>query len=172
MRNIQSQADAVMIGAQTVRITKGLWYPKRLIRVVVTASGKMNQKSRFFTDAPEKAIVACPKGVKPSVPKGVQVFSKGQKELDLKSLMRFLRKEKGVRTLLIEGGSELNASVLSLELVDELFLTLAPKIKLGRETPTYAGGKPLPRSKIQTFKLLEENRLGDELFLRYRRVTR
>ena len=70
------------------------------------------------------------------------------------------------------GGSELNAQLLKADVVDELFLTVAPKIKLGRDVPTYAGGEPLPREAILDFDLLESHVLGDEVFLRYRRRRR
>jgi riboflavin biosynthesis pyrimidine reductase len=53
------------------------------------------------------------------------------------------------------------------DLIDELFLTLAPKIKLGDEIPTFAGGTPLPREKVQSYKLEEVHQIGDEIFLRY-----
>ncbi|HVL39200.1 MAG TPA: dihydrofolate reductase family protein, partial [Fimbriimonadaceae bacterium] len=75
----------------------------------------------------------------------------------------------GIARLLVEGGSELNATLLEGDLADELFLTIAPKVKLGRETPTYAGGDPLPRERMQRYDLLERHQVGDELFLRYRR---
>jgi riboflavin biosynthesis pyrimidine reductase len=76
----------------------------------------------------------------------------------------------GVKHLLCEGGSELNASLLREGLVDELFLTLAPKIKLGRDVPTYAGGEPLSRALVQQYELVEAHTVGSEIFVRYRRL--
>ncbi|MBI5708463.1 MAG: RibD family protein [Armatimonadetes bacterium] len=176
MRQIQAAADAVMIGAGTLRATKGIWFPTHLVRVVVTRSGQVPLGSRFFTDVPEKAIIAGgearalerqPK----SLPHGVMHFPSVDGELDLRGLLRFLRVERGVARLLVEGGSELNGELFGLGVVDELFLTLAPRVKLGRTTPTYAGGEPLPRGHLQNFELISECRVGDELFLRYRRKS-
>ena len=70
---------------------------------------------------------------------------------------------------MIEGGSELNAAILRLNLVDELFLTVAPKIKLGSDIPTYAGGRALERELVQDYKLISSQVKEDEIFLRYRR---
>ena len=53
--------------------------------------------------------------------------------------------------------------------MDELFLTMAPKVKLGRELPTYAGGDPLPKSNLQNYDLIEHHAVESEIFLRYRR---
>lgn len=171
MRQIEGAADAIMVGAGSLRATPGLWYPKDKIRIVVTKSARLDFGSRFFSDAPEKAIVA---GSRQTIRQIGQIgliglIEAGEEELDLIELMRELRTDRGIERLLVEGGSELNATLLEADMVDELFLTLAPKIKLGRETPTYAGGDPLPRQRIQKYHLVEHHVVGDEVFLRYRR---
>ena len=84
-------------------------------------------------------------------------------------ILAVLREGHGLKTLLVEGGSELNASLLSADVVDELFLTLAPKVKLGRETPTLTGGDALARESMRRFRLVSCQPVGDEVFLRYRR---
>ena len=92
----------------------------------------------------------------------------GQGGVDFRALFRHL-KGMGVERLLCLGGSETNAEILREELADELFLTLAPKLKLGRGLPTYAGGEPLERERMQQYRLVEHHVVGDEVFLRYRR---
>ncbi|MCH7944679.1 MAG: hypothetical protein IIC73_01500 [Armatimonadetes bacterium] len=51
--------------------------------------------------------------------------------------------------------------------MDELFLTVTPKVKLGRDVPTYAGGDPLHRDALLKFRLLSNKTAGNEIFLRY-----
>lgn len=165
LRQLEHSVQAVMIGAGTLRATKGIWYPRHLFRFVLTASGVLDRASRFFTDVPERAFVVLSS---PDVA-GSDVLRFGAENLDFCAMLRHLRQELGIETLLVEGGSELNAQFLERELADELFLTVAPKIKLGRDTPTYAGGEPLPRERIQNYRLIEHHRAGDEIFLRYRR---
>jgi riboflavin biosynthesis pyrimidine reductase len=53
--------------------------------------------------------------------------------LDLRLAMRELSERFGVRTLLCEGGPHLNAELLAAGLVDELFLSLAPKLTGGED---------------------------------------
>ncbi len=84
-------------------------------------------------------------------------------------MFHHLRKELKIARVLIEGGSELNASLLAEDLVDELFMTIAPKVKLGRDVPTIADGNPLSRDSLLTWSLISEKVKGNELFLRYRR---
>lgn len=170
MRTIEMAADAVIIGAGSQRSSAKITYPSHLLRFVVTKSGNLLYESRFFNDDREKAIVVCPESV--SVPDGVRTLRVGTSEVDLRSAFRAIREEFGVQRLLVEGGSELNAQVLALELVDELFLTVAPKVKLGKDTPTYADGEPLSREDVQNYQLVQCMTVGDEVFMRYRKAVR
>lgn len=156
MRWLEETSDGVMLGAGSLRSTPGLWYRKDLFRFVVTYSGKIDYTCRFFTDSPEKAYLVGP-GDWQQIPHD-----------NMKSTLQVI-KSLGVERLLIEGGSELNASLLKEDLVDELFLTVAPKVKLGRDIPTYAGGDPLPKDALLQFVLVESHTVGNEVFLRYRR---
>lgn len=169
MRRIQDSVDAVLIGATNQRTTPKLWYPSDKIRIVVTRSGNVLYPSRFFDDAPDKAVVFCTDSSElPALPEGTRVFRLGKEEIDWAQALTLLR-ELGVTNLLVEGGSEVNAQILGLQLVDELFLTLAPKIKLGADTPTYADGKALSRDQVQNYELIEHHVHDDEVFLRFRR---
>ncbi len=168
MRNLQSACDAVMIGAQTLRSNPRAWYPAELWRIVATRSGHLDFGSRFF-EHPSRVLIACPEDAEMASESGFSTIRAGRGSVDFAVLLGRLRNDYGIGRLLVEGGSELNAALLVRELVDELFLTLAPKVKLGRTTPTYAGGEPLDRGQIQRYALLDVLKVGDELFLRYRR---
>lgn len=169
MDKIESASDAVLIGGQTLRATSKKWSPKARIRVGISKSGKVPFDSQFFADPTGQAYLACPSGLVAELPDHVQRINAGKGEVDPVWLAKHLRTEMGVERLHILGGSETNAQFLSRNLVDELFLTIAPKVKLGRELPTYAGGDPLPMELLQGYELLEHHVVESELFLRYRR---
>jgi len=166
MRNIEAAADAVMIGAQTLRATPKVRFDPRLFRIVVTRNGSFRTDIRFFTEAPERAIVAIGGDAEIVLPPGVRTIRFDS----FTEFLKRIREEFGVENLLVEGGSELNASILTEDVVDELFLTIAPKIRLGRGLPTYAGGEPLPRGALLDFRLISAESIADEVFLRYRRM--
>ena len=70
----------------------------------------------------------------------------------------------------IDGGPTLIAELLDQNLLDELFVTIAPKI-FGSETGktmTLAEGKLFEPDKIKQFKLISSEVIGDEVFVRYR----
>ena len=151
MRRIERHAKAVLVGAQTLRATPAKWNPQSPIRIVLSKSGDVPKESRFLTDG--ESYIAGPTGDLPF--------------RDFPDLLQQLR-ERGIERLLILGGSEVNAQFLHAGLVDELFLTLTPKIKLGRDVPTYADGVALPRSLVQSYDLVEHHVVGNEIFARYR----
>jgi riboflavin biosynthesis pyrimidine reductase len=116
------------------------------------------------------AIVLCPSETTlPDLPKGARVLRFGKESVDWLEAMEHLRDIENISTLLVEGGSEINAQLLQLGWPNELFLTIAPKIKLGEDTPTYADGEPLPRHAVQNYDLTEFHRHENEVFLRYRK---
>lgn len=94
----------------------------------------------------------------------VVVTSDGGEWADPAELLRSLREE-GVRAVICEGGPRLHASLQAEGLVDELFLTIAPKLS-GGEAPRIVEG-PLP--EIVDFDLVWLLEEDGELFARYRR---
>ncbi len=161
LRFLQSKVDAVLIGANTLRSTKNIWYPKELIRLVLTKDAELPLESRFFTDVPEKTFVV----TNASTPAGMQSIPFEGVE----SLCLHLHETLGIQRLLVEGGSETNALFFAKDMVDELFLTLAPKVKLGANLPTYAGGDPLDKEDVLRWRLVGCQPIEDEVFVRYRR---
>ena len=84
--------------------------------------------------------------------------------VDLAEALGHLRRERGVRALLCEGGPRLHAQLIDAGLVDELFVTHAPKLA-GGEGPDLAVGLPELERALELAWLLEQD---GELFARYR----
>jgi riboflavin biosynthesis pyrimidine reductase len=85
---------------------------------------------------------------------------------DLPLLMARLRSEHGVRAVLCEGGPTLNSYLLAAGLVDELFLTLHPKLLGGAAALTIVAGRPLVEpAELELVSLAEA---GGELYTRWR----
>jgi riboflavin biosynthesis pyrimidine reductase len=94
----------------------------------------------------------------------VVVQSREGKPADLPELLGVLRAE-GVRAVMCEGGPTLHGSLQAQGLVDELFLTIAPKLSGGAGPRILEG--PLPEVVgMELVWLLEED---GELYARYRR---
>jgi riboflavin biosynthesis pyrimidine reductase len=84
--------------------------------------------------------------------------------VDLAKALAYLRTERGVRAVLCEGGPRLHAQLIDAGLVDELFVTHAPKL-VGGDGPGLAVGLPELERPLEVVWLLEQD---GELFARYR----
>jgi riboflavin biosynthesis pyrimidine reductase len=170
-RRLQRNADAALIGAATLRASQVI-YPSTAARFVATRTGNVPLDNRFFRDAPDRAYVIVPEDLDPATRQRIEsvarLITAGRIEVDWPEAMRRIRHEAGVRTLLCEGGSQINSQLVHSGLVDELFLTLAPKLKGGVSLPTILGGQEFPPRTALPLTLLSVYRDGDELYLRYR----
>ncbi len=77
---------------------------------------------------------------------------------------------KGYRNVLVEGGPTLLGSFLKENLIDEIFLTIAPKIYGNKKfsTLTLVEDFLFPKEAIKHLTLLSVKKAGNELFLRYK----
>lgn len=85
---------------------------------------------------------------------------------DLRLLLARLRTEHGLRSLVCEGGPTLLSHLLAGGLVDELFLSLTPKLAGGGDEPTITSGPALAEPAGAELVWLCE--AGGELFTRWR----
>src|SRR3989344_1224645 len=100
----------------------------------------------------------------------VKILRIGRGEIDLVKLINFLTKKLKARRILMEGGPTLLGSFLRDNLINELFLTVSPKI-VGNEkgkTLTLVENTLFPAMSIKNLKILSVKVIGDELFLRYK----
>lgn len=191
MELLRERADAVLIGAGTVRdedppivirnpvrqrrrlAAKGAAHP---LNVVVSSSlGFKLQGSKFFSCDETYRIVYTGHDVDreraaevATRAELVKVDSDEDGQPSLGGILEDLHR-RGVRELLLEGGGTLNFAMLSGGYVDEVFLTLCPIIIGGVEAPTTFAGEGFVRQGIRSLVLVSSrvNRHG-ELFLHYR----
>ncbi len=89
---------------------------------------------------------------------------------DLSQLAKQLH-EQNFKNILVEGGPMLLTSFIKEELLDELFLTIAPKLfgHNKQHTLNLVQDVLFEPKKIKTYKLLSNKSFGNEVFLRFRR---
>jgi 2,5-diamino-6-hydroxy-4-(5-phosphoribosylamino)pyrimidine 1'-reductase len=186
MDRLRAEADALAVGAGTMRADNPKLYVRDeemrayrrslgksagLLKVLVTASCRLDPGSRFFEDVDGGGrIVAtvedAPADRVDALARQAEVWRLGRGRVDLAELLRRLA-GRGVERLLVEGGGELNWAFLSRDLVDELHVTLAPTLLGGRDAPTLLEGDGLPMQGQRRLRLKELRREDDELYCRY-----
>jgi riboflavin biosynthesis pyrimidine reductase len=165
---LRDLADVVLVGAGTAR-GEGYGPPSRPgLRVgVVTNSGSVDLSRRLFTSgagfliAPESAIV---------VSDTVEVLRAGEQQVDLAlALARLDSVVQGVRVVQAEGGPTLNAGLLAADAVDELDLTLSPRMVGGNSVRVVHGAPDLDARFELAHLLTDDDRF---LFSRWVRAGR
>jgi riboflavin-specific deaminase-like protein len=177
---LREAVDAVLAGTGTLRVERygrlikdpearqrrvhrGL-APEPLT-IVVSRSGQIPYEIPLFAD-PEARIVEFTGATAPRpVAAQRELVSLDPGAVNLRAVMTRLRSDFGVRTLLCEGGPTLFGSLVAEGLVDELFLTVAPKLVGGDSNPAILAGPPLPEpARLELRSALERE---GSLFLRF-----
>jgi riboflavin biosynthesis pyrimidine reductase len=92
----------------------------------------------------------------------------GAKEINFPRALRWLREKWGIKRLLCEGGGELNDALFRAGVVDQLHLTVCPKVFGGRTAPTIADGLGAGRlARAAHLALVSARRHDDEMFFVY-----
>jgi len=182
---LRATADAVMCGARTVEISRAtlgnggekfgrLRLKKGLsefpLRVIVSGSGSIDPTAKIFQKRFSPIIVLTTKRAPgkqlAQLRKNTDAIKiTGSAEIDMRASLRWLFEKWGVRRLLCEGGGELNDALFRAGVVDEIHLTICPKIFGGRNAPTIADGQGFPRlANAAKFKMLSKKLIKGELF--------
>jgi len=183
---LRADVDAVMAGAGTVRVERyGRIVAKEPVRrmrlerglsaepLACIVSGRLSLPlDTPLLGEPEARVVIVTSSAAslPETAAQVQyVRAARHGELDLALAMRELHERFGVHTLLCEGGPHLNTQLLLAGVVDELFLSLAPKLAGGEDATgealrILAGAAFAAPAELELLGVLESE---SHLFLRY-----
>ena len=188
MDEIRADADAVLIGAGTLRAEdppvriktarrrderRRLGKPPHPVSVVLSRSMQLPRAGRYWEDDQVERIIATTEQAKDEQVLAfkdlTEVIRAGRTSVDLHEFCRMLA-DRGIGRLLVEGGGQVNMAFWEAGLVDEVYLTLCPVVIGGSTAPTAADGKGFASDGLRKLRLVETRRVGQELFLRYRAV--
>ncbi len=188
MSRIELQADCVLLGAGLIRADDPP-YPR------LSAERQRQREARGLRPQPLWAIVSGA-GEFPRLPQALaaggrtgtalfttaamtstrretleehtRIYVCGTQRVEVPQMGAILRDELGVGSMICLGGPGLNATLIEAGAVDELFLTLAPKLQGGSNVPTLLEGRAYPPEGLPLLELLSLYSEGSELYLRYR----
>jgi 2,5-diamino-6-(ribosylamino)-4(3H)-pyrimidinone 5'-phosphate reductase len=186
---LRATVDAVMVGARTAdsaainlgpgparfrRLRLNNRLPEYNLRVIVSGGGTLNPDAEVFKHRFSPIVILTTKRASQvklrrlrAVADEVKVF--GRREINFREALGWLRNQWGVERLLCEGGGGLNDALFRAGLVDEVHLTICPKIIGGRKSPTIADGSGFGRlASALPLQIESVQRIGDEIFAVFR----
>ena len=186
MMQLRSEADAIIIGARTAiddnptfdlpekyRRSRKNGLASNPIKAVISGRGSIPSTLKMFNSNDSQAVVFTTdqinSGQYNSLHKVADVHVVGKLEVDFTQIAKILVKEYNVKQLLIEGGGQVNFAAFQADIVDEVFLTLSPKIA-GGNIQTIVEGTGFDFNNLIELELLNHQKVSSEIFLHYRVV--
>ena len=186
MRVLRAQGDAILIGAANLRVDDpGLTLAPdererrraagqaEPARIVVTTRGEgIRSDAKIFDRSiggPAYVIHAAIMSTETRATLGgvATLIELGTDAVPIDALLAWMRDGLGAATVVCEGGGVLVADLFAARAVDELYLTVVPRILGGAAAPTLVAGAGFDPDQIPDASLVAVEKIGDELYLRY-----
>jgi 5-amino-6-(5-phosphoribosylamino)uracil reductase len=180
---LRAECDAILIGARTIRrdnpslelrsahrsaarVRSGL--PAHPVKVAVTSRGGLDPAARFFHTGGDR-LIYCGRSAAEDLRSRLGELAEVvafDPPLNLPSLLDDLS-ARGVRRLLVEGGSTVHTQLLLAGLVDEMRLAIAPFLVGDPAAPRFVAPGRFPHSSERRMRLAEVSQVGDVAVVRY-----
>jgi riboflavin-specific deaminase-like protein len=179
LQRLRTRVDAVMIGAGTMRAERyGRLVPDQHLRayrertglahdplgVIVSNRLELPWDAPLFTNGGGRVVIFTASDRTPPETATPVTVVRHPDGVELDRALEWLRWERGICSVLCEGGPTLHGRLREGGLADELFLTIAPKVA-GGEGPRVLEGALPEVDQVDLAWLLESK---SELFARYR----
>jgi len=186
MDELRAKVEAVIVGAGTVkhdghpilmryadllekRRESGL--PPHPVNIVLSRKLDVPSTREFFHNSKTQKIVFTTRSAPAS---RVKRFSKlaevvvlPKRTLSPSDVLEDLRRREFKRVL-VEGGGELHFAFARDNVIDDIYVTLTPRLIGGVSAPTILDGKGFSAAEHRRLRLVSSKQIEDELFLNYR----
>jgi 5-amino-6-(5-phosphoribosylamino)uracil reductase len=170
---MRASVDAILVGAGTIRRDNprllvrsaerraeriALGRPESPIKVTLTRSGDLNPAADFFAAGSGEKIVYALRP--PTAEIGAVATVVVQPELSIAGVFDDLA-ARGIKSVLVEGGSSVLTECLGTAAFDELQLVIAPFFVGDRRAPRFVGDGPFRFDAMHRLTLLDSTMVGD-----------
>jgi 2,5-diamino-6-(ribosylamino)-4(3H)-pyrimidinone 5'-phosphate reductase len=178
--NLRNEFDAVLVGVNTIqadnpKLTVKEGYvqnPKNPVRVILDTHC-ITKEDALVVDKQAKTLIItngeCDKNYKSNV-EVVQCGVDYEGFIDLNQMLEILY-DRGIRKLMVEGGSTVIWNFLKQGLVDDLFVFIGPMVIGGKYTPSMADGEGIDQEdELINLEIVEFRKIGNGLLVHYKMV--
>ena len=181
---VRASCDAILVGAETVRVdnprllvrsqarreeraSRGL--PVSPMKVTVTRRADLDAGADFFRTGEAEKLVYCAtsrvEDARARLGPAAVVVDAGD-QVEMRTLSSDLA-ARGVERLMVEGGGTVHTQFLTEDIVDELQLTVAPVFVGDSDAPRFVRDGIFPWNPARRAELVDVQKLGDVVLLRY-----
>lgn len=179
---LRASVDAILVGAGTIRADDprllvrsaqrrdervAAGKPENPAKITISMDGQLDPAAQFFIVGESARVVYVPDahvtGTAARLRGCATVAAMGEPADVLADLA-----SRGIETLLIEGGGQTHTLFLTANLVDELQLAVAPFFVGQAQAPRFVYSGAFPHNSEHPMTLLQVERLGEVVLLRYR----
>jgi len=182
VHKLRTQVDAIMVGKQTIikdnpKLHIKYYEHKGYYRVVLDSNLTIPLDSNVIIYKQDVyPTIICTieniplEKIKKYESKNIKIIKSGKgKRVDLLKLMPLLFKQ-GIKSILLEGGGNLNWSFIKNDLIDEIRLTIAPWIVGGKEAISLVEGEGFSKMiESPRFKLSNIINRNNYVILNYKK---
>lgn len=167
---IRNLADAILVGGNTFRQYPHASLSENLLKrktkkpiwnIILSQTLDFDFNKKYLSESRIKRLCLT---AKKNVPQNFPLPVLGNlKKITPDWIVKQL-KNLGIKTLLVEGGGIIIAQFLKANLVDEMYVTLCPKIIGDNEAPSLVN----QLDSVKKLKILKSEQIGSEIFFHYR----
>ncbi len=172
LHEIRAKVDGIMVGCETVRtdnpsLTVRYVEGKNPVRIIPCSTANVPADANIFSPDAKTIIVTTKRApedrIKKIMDKGAEVIVAGEDLVDFDILLPMLY-ERGIKNLMVEGGSSINWEFVRRGFVDEIRLIHLPVIVGGENVPTLVGGEGFKSLKnVLNLRLRSHFKRGHQL---------
>jgi riboflavin biosynthesis pyrimidine reductase len=171
LKSLRDTADGVLFGASTFRawpkVHHGHKADHQLHHFILSHSLDLDPNADLFqrTDIPVSIFT----GAKPSLflkefPAQVKFIHLNNQKSTIVQTVDHI-KQQGVTNLLVEGGGQVLQQLIEAQILQELFLTVTPKVMGQVDAPNLFGN--MSTIKPPVFKTIDSKIVGDEVYFHF-----
>ncbi|RRO16667.1 deaminase [Saccharopolyspora rhizosphaerae] len=178
---VRADSDAILLGAGTVRrdnprllvrsaqrcadrVARGL--PEHPLKVVVSGSGDLDPELRLWQHGGDKLVYTTDAGAAATAVGDLAEIAPLGEDVEFGDLLDDLG-SRGVKRLMVEGGTCVHTEFLRAGLADELRMAIAPMLVGQAGAPRFVHPAHFPGGPERRFHLEDVTRIGDVAVLHY-----
>lgn len=177
VHKIRKESDAIMVGINTIltddpRLTVHKINANKKdnpVRIIIDSRARTPCDSRCLDSNAHTIIAVSKKAPINNIKKlndKCEIIVSGEDKVDLVNLMNILY-NKGIKTVLLEGGATLNYSMFNYELIDKVSICIGPMILGGKHSNTFVDGDGFNINNCISLKLDNFYTLNEDIVLEY-----